>query len=104
MRQVLTLAFLLGLSGLSGPALAIALAPPPGDGPVLVLAGPWSDGAAAIIHASGGDVLGPRDTAFAAFAAPPSDDPGFAARLLSLGAFRVIDGGALAALCGVEIS
>lgn len=104
MRHTIISSVLVTIVGLSGPALALSVSRPAGEGLILVIAAPWSDGAAAIIHASGGFVVGPRDTWVAAFATDPSGRDGFVTKLQDQGAWRVLDGAFFAQLCGVSTS
>lgn len=80
------------------PLALLSAAPPRAGAPVLVIAAPWRD-AGAIIAAAGGAVLGPQTAPLATIAT--SDRPDFAARLRRSGAFAVLDGTRLAAICGV---
>ena len=83
---------------LSGPVLAIASQPPASHGLVLVISPPCTDRDAPIL-AAGGRGLGTRVAAMGTLA--QADNPDFAARLRADGPFLVLDGRALAALCGV---
>ncbi|MFY0635953.1 MAG: hypothetical protein JXQ91_19240 [Vannielia sp.] len=83
---------------LTAPA-AVLLGTPPGEGPVLVIVPPWSD-APAVLAASGGRPLGPVRAPFAVLAAFPSPESATQAR--AHGAWAVLGGAALAALCGVS--
>ena len=76
----------------SGPALALASAPPRADAPVLVVALPRAGGAEAVIRAAGATPVGPR---IAPFAAPHS-----VRELRDAGAWLVRDGAGLARYCG----
>ncbi|MBY6093094.1 hypothetical protein [Maritimibacter alkaliphilus] len=82
---------------LAGPVLALVSLPPVREGPVLVIALPWLDRGAAILRA-GGHEVGVLQGALASLA--QGDDPGFAGRLRRAGGFLVVDGRAVAALCG----
>jgi hypothetical protein len=91
----LTLASLIALSG---PVLAL-LSAQPGDGPLMVLAWPWTD-PVGLVSRAGGWIVGPDVTTIAVFAW--SDAPEFAARLHEAGALLVRDGRLLAQICGVS--
>ncbi len=82
---------------LAGPAIVLASAPVARDAPVLVIAG-WGGAAQAHVAAAGGRVIGPARAPFGLIAA--SADPGFADALRARGAWAVLDGGRIAALCG----
>ncbi|WP_417719218.1 hypothetical protein [Salipiger sp.] len=86
----------------AGVSLASALGPEPDAAgqPVLVLAPPWGQGAAAIVAATGGRVVGPVTAPFGALAvfAVPRPGPGLRAR----GAWSVHDAGVLASFCGAS--
>ena len=84
---------------LSGPLLALASARPGPASLLLVVVPPAGPDAVAVIRAAGGVPVGPRQAPLAAFAAAPA--PHFAERLRSQGAWMVLDGDRLAALCGV---
>ncbi|WP_010141219.1 hypothetical protein [Oceanicola sp. S124] len=83
---------------LSGPVLTVASLPPATHGLVLVLSPPWADREAPI-RAAGGRGLGTRIAAMGTLA--QADRPDFSARLRAQGPFLVLDGRAIAALCGV---
>ncbi len=97
MQVPLTAAMIAG-SLLAGPVLALVSAPPAGDGIVLVLAPPWAD-RGTIIEASGGAPVGLADAPLGTLAASPAPD--FAEKLRARGAWLVIDGRPLAAICGI---
>ncbi|MCA0921806.1 hypothetical protein [Pseudooceanicola nanhaiensis] len=82
---------------LAGPGLALVSLPPARDGLLLVIGLPWLDRGAAILRA-GGHEVGPLQAAMATLA--QGDDPGFADRLRRAGGYLVVDGRAVAALCG----
>ena len=82
------------------PLLAVAALPRPADGPVLALHMPWQDGAA-LVRRAGGTVIGPIEGALGTLAAAP-DGAALGARLMSAGAWAVIDGRAAAAFCQSE--
>ncbi|UYV37727.1 hypothetical protein N4R57_00990 [Rhodobacteraceae bacterium D3-12] len=67
------------------------------DGPVLVVAPPWSDIDEMIVR-SGGQVIGPRRAAFGQYGAFP--DAGFSERLKSNGAWFVLNGATSSLFCG----
>lgn len=89
---------LLILVGLAGPAMALFLAAPDPDAPMIVVAAPGHD-LVALVAKSGGSVVGPESAAMAVFAA--SYDPDFVRRARENGAWLVVGGAALAAICGV---
>lgn len=97
------LAALVVVVALAGPLAALAglAADPAGTGaaraPVLAVAPPWRD-LDAIADAAGGRIVGPVQAPFAAFAA--GGDADFTERLLTSGAWFVLDAGRLAQLCG----
>ncbi len=83
---------------LAGPMLGVLSLPPASHGLVLVLAPPWVNRETAI-RAAGGHGVGPT--------APlgtltQADDPGFGDLLRAAGPFLVVDGQAIATLCGVS--
>ena len=80
----------LGLSGMR-----------PTDAPLrLVIFAPWTDGPA-LVRRAGGALVGPRDAPMGALAYA-EDRAAFDSRLRALGAWAVVDGTALARLCGVS--
>ncbi|MAM60228.1 hypothetical protein [Maritimibacter sp. UBA3975] len=81
---------------LLGPFVVVASAPGRSEGPVLVISN-WGEDAEAIVAEQGGEIIGPRRAMFGVFAS--SDDRGFSARLRQQGAWAVIDGALIAALC-----
>ncbi len=88
-------AVLPALAGLAlAPALVLGAAAPREGAPVLVIA----PGAAAVVEAAGGQLVGLSRAPLAVLAA--ADAPGFAARLRAAGAWSVHDGERLAVLCG----
>ncbi|MGR3793995.1 hypothetical protein [Vannielia sp. SX4] len=95
-KITLPLAF---LTSLAVTPLAMVLATPPGDGPALVIVPPWDD-ADALLARAGGRPIGPRRAPFAVLARFPS--PAAAHEARTHGAWAVLGGGALAALCGVS--
>lgn len=80
-----------------GPLIVLASADAPKDAPLLVISG-WGDTAEARIAAAGGEVVGPIRAPLGLFAT--SRDPKFPDALRAAGAWAVIDGGRIAALCG----
>lgn len=94
MQRVLVPA-MFALAVLAGPAVALVARPPADGGPFLVIA---AHPDATIVRA-GGTRLSPLGAPLGALAA--SGDPGFARRLREGGAWLVLDGRVLAAICGV---
>lgn len=82
-----------------GPVIVFASAPAEGAGPVLVISG-WGARAESVIARAGGQVYGPVRAPLGLLAF--SDDPAFAANLRAAGAWAVLDGSRIAALCGAE--
>lgn len=79
---------------LSGPISVIAMAPlPNGDGPILVI-GPDAE---ALVRKAGGKIVTPVPAPFATLATGGDD---FVDRALIGGAWRVLDGQWIAAICG----
>lgn len=86
---------------LAVPLLALAGAPAGRlDGPVLVVAAPWSD-LDGIIALSGGQVVGADRALFGQLGT--SSDPGFSKRLKANGAWLVLDGSKTPLFCGATI-
>lgn len=83
------------------PVLAVVAAPLPAEGPRLVLYPPWVDGVD-IVKRAGGDPVGPSQAPMGVLAFAPDSDA-FDQRLRSAGAWAVLDGAAIAALCGLEV-
>lgn len=83
---------------LAGPLLTLAALPSASHGLVLVLSPPWTDREAPIARA-GGHGLGTRISSLGTLA--QADNAEFATRLRATGPFLVLDGRAIAALCGV---
>lgn len=83
-----------------GPASLLARPAEQGaEGPVIVVVPPWRD-AETVIAAAQGRIIGPVRAPFAVFAAFETEiDPQTARHA---GAWAVLDGAALAELCGVE--
>ncbi len=85
------------LATVSAPAgMAMSELPEPGE-PVLVIAAPWVD-IAGVVHAMGGVLLGPQLAPMAALMATEGDD--VTARARAAGAWFVMDGRFVAAICG----
>ena len=96
------LAWVMGLGlALTGPLLPLLSLKGRAGDLLLVVAPPWRQ-TLAVIDAAGGRPIGPGSAAFGQFAT--SDDVEFAARLRSSGAWLVLDGMAVATLCGWEIT
>ncbi|MGH1368326.1 MAG: hypothetical protein ACRBCL_06885 [Maritimibacter sp.] len=90
---------LLILPLLALPVMIIAGTGPLPAGPVLVVS-PWGAKAKSNIEMAGGRIIGPETAPFGIFAA--SDDPQFSTRLRASGAWAVLNGARLAAICGVK--
>lgn len=84
----------------TGPLVMLAAPPVAGDGPLLVVSG-WGAGAERRIGAAGGRVVGPLRAPLGVLAT--SDNPAFADNLRAAGAWAVLDGRRIAALCGADI-
>lgn len=82
-----------------GPLIVFASAPAPAGGPLLVLTGHGA-GIAQIVARAGGHVYGPVRAPLGVLAY--SDDPAFADNLRAAGAWAVLDGRRIAALCGAD--
>ena len=95
---VLVFAFLAVV--LSGPLFALAGARPDPTSVLLVVVSPAGPGAVDVIRAAGGVPIGPNRAPLASLAAPAAPD--FALRLRDAGAWLVLDGQRLAAICGVS--
>jgi len=80
----------------AAPVLALLAMPPAPAGPRLVLHPPWLHGPA-LVRAAGGSPLTGAPLALLAYAPDP---PAFDRRLRTLGAWAIVDGTALAGLCG----
>jgi len=100
----LVVALCLFLAAAAGPlvALAGAAARAPAPGGALLVVAP-DRGRAALLAAAGARPVGPAEAPLAslAVAAGPGADPGLPRRLRAAGAWLVLDGTALARLCGV---
>lgn len=86
------------ICALVGPALALVSSPAVPGEPVLVLTLPWNGSAEGLIEQSGGFALGPISVPLATLAMPEAPD--FIQKLKSGGAWLVLDGRRLAAICG----
>lgn len=84
---------------LAGPAIVVASAPVRPDGPLLVISG-WGDRAERIVDTAGGQVYGPVRASLGILAT--SSNPAFADNLRAAGAWAVLDGSRIAALCGAD--
>ncbi|WP_276717823.1 hypothetical protein [Pseudooceanicola nitratireducens] len=89
---------------LAGPLLPLLAAPPVrgvGDGPVLVLTPPWGD-ALQVVADAGGRPVGPGQSWLGLLATPETADltADFPAALRASGAWAVLNGRVVAALCG----
>lgn len=93
---------LLAVALFAAPAAAVIVsfagAPGQAGQPVLVVAPPWSGGAAAVVARAGGRIIGPEVTPMAVFAV--FDAPLPLADLRRFGSWAVADGRRLAAICG----
>ena len=83
----------------AGPVLAALAAPPPADGPLLAVVAPWRD-AAEVARAAGAAPVGLAAPMALLVTGEGADLP---ARLRAAGAWAVLDGAALAALCGAAV-
>lgn len=93
-------AFLLPVVAIiASPLIVVLSAKAPDSAPVLVIA-PWGAATETQIVLAGGQLVGPLRAPLAALAR--SDNPDFGAALRLAGAWAVIDGGRIAALCGAE--
>ncbi len=92
---ILRFGLVLGVMGTSVLASAGAFTPPRAGAPVLVIAPPWSGGAAAILDRAGGREISPMRAPFAVLGVFEASVP---SRLD--GAWAVWDAGLLARLCG----
>ncbi|SFR16189.1 hypothetical protein [Poseidonocella sedimentorum] len=82
-----------------GPVLAIAAAPLPDTGPVVVVTPPWKD-AESVIEAAGGRVIAPAP---AVLAAAGDGDAEFLRKLSGAGAWAVLPAAFFAQLCGITL-
>ena len=83
---------------ISGIADAVLGSPPTPDAPVLVVIAPWTS-AEAVLTGSGGMILDGGEALVGFIAVGPGE--AFISHLSDMGALAVLDGAALAALCGV---
>lgn len=83
------------------PVLGLAATPPVGEAPRLVLFAPWADGAA-LVRQAGGRPIGPLEAPMGVLAVA-EDTAAFDRRVRAAGAWTVIDGRAIARLCGVSV-
>ncbi|MGR3714430.1 MAG: hypothetical protein ACU0A6_15070 [Shimia sp.] len=81
------------------PILAVATAPIKSGAPVIVVAGPWTN-LVGIVESSGGRVIGMTRSFLGILG--HSEDPDFEEKLRYNGAWLVLDGQVVAALCGVR--
>lgn len=86
---------------LAGPVLALMSSPPVSGQPVLVITAPWGSTAEELIALAGGVPVGPVSAPIAIMAT--SDEVAFVMRLKQAGAWLVLDGQRLAAICGDPI-
>ena len=94
------IAFLILLTGLSGPLLALAASPAPEDaGLRLVVHAPWTD-ATALAAETRVRMVGPVSAPFGFLAL--SEGPSQDHQLRKYGAWAVLDGRRLAQFCGVN--
>jgi hypothetical protein len=89
----------LAIATVAGPVVSLAAAPPPADGGIHLVVAP-AGRRAQVLDAAGGHPVGPAAAPLAGLAASPH--PGFAERLKKAGAWLVLDGEAVARLCGVS--
>lgn len=93
-------ALVLFIGLVTGPALSVSMSAPEPGGIMLVIVPPWIDGNSAV-EAAGGTPVGPVQALFGQFATAPSAD--FVTRVEARGAWAVMDGAALARICGVAL-
>ncbi len=86
---------------MSGSLVTAASARPVAGEPVLVLSAHDSMSRERIVRSSGGQLIGPVSAPLASLAV--SNDPKFISRLQSVGALVVLDGRAIAQLCGASL-
>ncbi|MEO0945436.1 MAG: hypothetical protein AAFY06_11425 [Pseudomonadota bacterium] len=93
---------LLGVAcvGLTGPVLAL-MTSEPRTGEIMLVIGPDPVAHQAAVRKAGGRVIGPDLARFGVLALAESD--AFAAELVAQGAWLVVDGRRVAALCGIKI-
>lgn len=93
-------AWVLGLGlALSGPFLPLFALPGGTGGMLLVVTPPWTN-SLTVIQDAGGRPIGPERSLLGRLAT--SDTQDFADRLRSAGAWMILDGQAVSALCGWE--
>lgn len=96
------LAWAIGLGlALSGPVLPLFALPGGTGAMLLVVTPPWRD-SIGVIERAGGRPIGPEASLLGRFAT--SDGADFPARLRASGAWAVLDGQAVATLCGWEVT
>ncbi|WP_394153870.1 hypothetical protein [Loktanella salsilacus] len=81
--------------------MTVASARPVAGEPVLVLSAHDSMSREHLVRSSGGRLIGPVAAPLASLAV--SDDPNFISRLQSVGALVVLDGRAIAQICGASL-
>lgn len=86
---------------LTGAFVSLASLPRGTSDLVLVISSPWVDGVD-LVEQAGGRPIGPQSNALATLAAGDDADS-FIKRVGQAGAWAILDGAALAALCGWEI-
>ncbi|MGP6086797.1 hypothetical protein [Antarctobacter jejuensis] len=91
---------LLASSLCAPPVLAVLSTPLPQDGPRLVLHPPWVDGVR-LVQLAGGRPIGPNRAPIGVLAFA-SDNVDFDHRLHAAGAWTVLGGKSVAALCGLD--
>lgn len=94
-RAAISAAFL--IAALAGPIAALGASTPRANEPVLAIAPPWVD-VAGVVDRAGGRAIGPWRAPLATLA--QGHGAQFADRLRAAGAWIVIDGAALARICG----
>lgn len=82
-----------------GPLIVFASSPADGNGPLLVVSG-WGHDGLRLVAEAGGQIYGPVRAPLGVLAF--SADPAFADTLRAAGAWAVLDGSKIAALCGAE--
>ena len=81
----------------TGPMAFALSASPSGDGPVLVIGPPWDGGAAGVVQAAGGRIIGPTAAPLSVLATGASTEI-----FRQAGAWMVLDAAALNAICDWE--
>lgn len=90
----------MALVGFAGPLIALGTATPQADADLLLIV---ASDPASVARQAGGRPIGPWQAPIGALVAAGSEDAaGFAARLSAAGAWIVLDGAAVAAICGVK--